>query len=77
MPTLQVEGFEFIFIPTIAPQRYDRWEHYIKVWNAAGGRKAVDVVAVEGSGSAIVTWLIEAKDFRIITNPPNRRISGG
>ena len=70
MPTLRVDGLAFMFRPTIAAQRYDRWHHYIRVWNAAGGRKAVDVVAVEHSRSLILTWLIEAKDFRIITNPP-------
>jgi hypothetical protein len=30
----------------------------------------VDVVAVEGAAPLTTSWLIEAKDFRIITNPP-------
>jgi hypothetical protein len=30
----------------------------------------VDVVAVEGAPNPTTTWLIEAKDFRIITHPP-------
>jgi hypothetical protein len=77
MPTLRVDGFVFLFEPTIAAQRYDKWRHYITAWNAAGGRKAVDVVAVEVSGFRIITWLIEAKDFRIITNPPKPSNIGG
>jgi hypothetical protein len=70
MPTLHVDTFQFTFAPTVAAWRYDTWQHYIAVWNAGGGQKAVDVVAVESPADPVTTWLIEAKDFRIITHPP-------
>lgn len=77
MPALQVDTLQFTFATTVAAQRYDSWQHYTSVWNAAGGQKAVDVVAIESGVRSDVVWLIEAKDFRIITNPPNpSNISG-
>ena len=72
MPTLQVDTFQFTFEPTVAAQNYDTWQHYTAVWNAAGGQKAMDVVAVESPAAPITTWLIEAKDFRVISSPPKR-----
>lgn len=78
MPILQVETLRFDFDATVAAQIYDRWQHYTTVWNAPpGGQKAVDVVAVEGSPPESVAWLIEAKDFRVITNPPKPSNIGG
>jgi hypothetical protein len=77
MPTLQVDTLTFTFTPAVTAQLYDKWQHYTAVWNAPGGRKAVDVVAVEGAAPPTVTWLIEAKDFRIITNPPKGSNIGG
>jgi hypothetical protein len=74
MPALQVDSLHFTFAPSVAAQRYDTWQHYTTVWNAAGGQKGMDVVAIE---NAVVTWLIEAKDFRVITLPPKpSHISG-
>ncbi len=71
MIMLQVDTFVFTFAPTVAAaQIYDTWKHYLQVWNATGGRKAVDIVAVESAVPPVIAWLIEAKDFRIITNPP-------
>jgi hypothetical protein len=70
MPALQVDSLLFTFTPTIAAQRYDTWQHYTTVWNASGGQKGVDVVAVENPAGPATTWMIEAKDFRIITSPP-------
>jgi hypothetical protein len=70
MPALQVDTLLFTFTPTVAAQRYDTWQHYTAVWNASGGQKGVDVVAVENPADPATTWLIEAKDFRTITNPP-------
>lgn len=70
MPTLQVDTLAFDFDPIVAAGIYDQWQHYSAVWNAPpGGQKAVDVVAVGGVPPSTV-WLIEAKDFRVITNPP-------
>ncbi|GAA5146376.1 hypothetical protein GCM10023213_39320 [Prosthecobacter algae] len=78
MPTLQVDTLRFDFDATVAAQIYDQWQHYTAVWNAAtGGQKAVDVVAVEGAPPPSVAWLIEAKDFRVITNPPKPSNIGG
>lgn len=78
MPTLQVDTLRFDFDGTVAAQIYDRWQHYTTVWNAPpGGQKAVDVVAVEGASPAGVTWLIEAKDFRVITDHPKPSNIGG
>ena len=79
MPTLQVDRLTFLFTATVTAQCYDKWQHYSAVWNAAGGQKAVDVVAVEGPVPPTVTWLIEAKDFRIINiaSPPKPSNIGG
>ena len=71
MPTLSVDTLTFAFDPSVSAGIYDQWQHYTAVWNAPpGGQKAVDVVAVEGGPPQSTTWLIEAKDFRVITNPP-------
>jgi len=69
MPTLIVDTFTFNFNSTVTAGNYDQWQHYCVVWNAPGGQKAVDVVAVDGVPPS-AAWLIEAKDFRVITNPP-------
>lgn len=74
---IQVDAFSFDFEPGINADKYDEWAHHCSVLNALpGGRKAVDVVAVEAvvSGAA---WLIEAKDYRIITQPPKPCNLGG
>lgn len=77
MTTLHVDSFQFMFEATVAAQCYDTWQHYTSVWNAAGGQKAVDVVAIESAARPDVVWLIEAKDFRTITVPPKpSNISG-
>jgi hypothetical protein len=77
MASLPVDTLTFDFDPGVTAGNYDKWQHYSVVWNAPpGGQKAVDVVAVDGvpPGTA---WLIEAKDFRVITNPPKpSNISG-
>ena len=70
MPTLLVDSLKFDFDPTVAAQIYDQWQHYTRVWNAPGRQKAVDVVAVDGAPPKSTAWLIEGKDFRVITNPP-------
>jgi hypothetical protein len=71
MPKLQVDTLCFDFDASVKAQAYDKTQHYTTVWNAhPGGQKAVDVVAVEGTPPPSVAWLIEAKDFRVITSPP-------
>ncbi|MCX6879290.1 MAG: hypothetical protein NTW21_36625 [Verrucomicrobia bacterium] len=83
MATLQVDTLKFDFESTVSAQIYDQWQHYSSVWNAPpGGQKAVDVIAVnvvtvEDAPTESTAWLIEAKDFRVITNPPKAsNISG-
>lgn len=77
MTILQVDTLTFDFDPAVRADTYDKWLHHCLVWNAQpGGKKAVDVLAVEGAPPA-TAWLIEAKDFRVITNPPKpSNISG-
>ena len=70
MPTLQVDTFTFVFRPLVSAENYDQWQHHNVVNAAPGGRRAVDVVAVEGVPPQSTAWLIEAKDFRVITRPP-------
>lgn len=70
MPTLLVDTLTFAFDSTVVAERYDQWQHYRLVWSALGGQKAMDVVAIDRPSASSVTWLIEAKDFRIITFPP-------
>lgn len=70
MTILQVGTLQFTFSPAVAAQIYDTWQHYVMVWNRSGGQKAVDLVAVESPAAPTTTWLIEAKDFRVITSPP-------
>jgi hypothetical protein len=79
MVSLQVDTLNFAFTATVADaQIYDRWVHYLTVWNAPPGRKkAVDVVAVEVGTPPGACWMIEGKDFRVITNPPKPSNIGG
>jgi len=79
MVTLPVDTLTFAFTTTIADaQIYDKWVHYTTVWNAPpGGKKAVDVVAVEMGTPPSTCWMIEGKDFRVITNPPKPSNIGG
>ena len=79
MVTLTVDTLTFTFTAVVVDaQIYDKWVHYITVWNAPpGGIKAVDVVAVETGTPPNICWLIEAKDFRVIHNPPKPCNIGG
>jgi hypothetical protein len=78
MTTLQVDTLRFDFAAHVAAQMYDQWQYYTVVWNAApGGQKGMDVVAVEGTPPNSTAWLIEGKDFRVITNPPKSSNIGG
>lgn len=70
MVQVRVDKLFFTFTSGVTAQNYDQWQHYVTFWNARGNRKAVDVVAVQNRGSDAATWLIEAKDYRVITNPP-------
>ena len=71
MTTLQVDNITFDFNSTVTAQIYDQWRHYTAVWQAhVGGQKAVDIVAVAGIPPQSTAWLIEVKDFRVITGTP-------
>ncbi len=70
MPALLVDHLLFEFLPSLAAEKYDEWAHYRSVWNAMGGRRAADVVAVRQQAAPPTAWLIEAKDFRKISQPP-------
>jgi len=73
MPSIPVENLTFAFDAAIDADKYDQWNHYTQVWNThPASQKAVDVVAVETSAAPQVTWMIEAKDFRVAdpTRPP-------
>lgn len=71
MSQLDVDSLIFTFAANVVAHRYDQWHHYRIVFNAPGSKKAVDVVAMENRPAAATAWLIEAKDFRVITSPPN------
>ncbi len=78
MPTVHVDKLPFDFDAAWAADKYDEWDHYTQVFNKPpASQKAMDVVAVETSSDPQVTWLIEAKDFRVITNPPKPSNIGG
>jgi hypothetical protein len=66
MTTLTVENLKFTFYPEIVAEKYDVWQYHRNI--SQHNKKAVDIVAVK-SDSEIV-WLLEVKDFRIISNPP-------
>jgi hypothetical protein len=66
MPSLVVDNLVFDFDNTVVAQLYDKWQH----WASKPGKKKVDVVAFEPVSKPTTTWLIEAKDFRVITSPP-------
>jgi hypothetical protein len=74
MNPVKVENLEFVFDAVINASKYDEWTHYTKVLNKPpASQKAVDVVAVETTDPPEITWLIEAKDFRIIRLTSNSR----
>ena len=68
MPTVPVERIQFSFEPSYAAEKYDDWEHYRA--NVAVLGKAVDIVAIPQLETPAQVWLIEVKDFRVITQPP-------
>ena len=70
MATLQVDNLRFTFKPSIAARKYDDSRHFQESWRLQGQQKAVDVVAMRRQAAPAEVWLIEAKDFRTITNPP-------
>jgi hypothetical protein len=72
MTSLRVEKLVFDFPGTVAAEKYDDWQHVNRDWPDRAGRKKVDLVVVQPASAPLTTWMIEAKDFRIITDPPKR-----
>ena len=68
MTSISVEQLTFIFDPSVAPFQYESRAICVVGWPR--GSKVVDVVAHHLPVPASLTWLIEAKDYRVITNPP-------
>ena len=65
---MRVENLDFTFHASVSPFQYEVGGIVVQGW--PNGTKVVDVVANEVPDPPAVTWLIEAKDFRVITNPP-------
>ena len=68
MTTISVEQLTFTFEPSVVPFQYEKDAVCVAGWPQ--GYKVVDVVAHDLPVPAALTWLIEAKDYRVITNPP-------
>ncbi len=69
MPTLLVDNLRFVFVTNWAAQKYDEWTYYRQALSARP-LKAVDVVAMKIQQAPGIVWLVEAKDFRVVTEPP-------
>lgn len=68
MATLHVDTLDFHFETWIEAQKYDESVHYDAF--RQGGKRAVDVVAVETGANPQLAWLIEAKDYRDLRGQP-------
>lgn len=68
MTSIPVEQLTFTFGASVAPFQYEVAGRCVAGW--PHGSKVVDIVAHDLPAPASLTWLIEAKDFRVITNPP-------
>jgi hypothetical protein len=66
MTSISVERLTFVFDPSVAPFQYEKNSVCVAGWPQ--GFKVVDVVAHDLPVPASLTWLIEAKDYRVITN---------
>jgi hypothetical protein len=68
MTSISVEQLTFTFEPSVVPFQYEKEAVCVAGWPQ--GSKDVDVVAHDLPLPASLTWLIEAKDYRVITDPP-------
>jgi hypothetical protein len=69
MATFRVNNLAFSFRSNIRASKYDDWAHHRAVLMIAG-KKAVDLVAIRRTTPSRVCWLIEAKDFRLLSGAP-------
>ena len=72
MSVLRVESLNFTFETSVSADKYDGWWHVNRDWADRANKKKMDIVAVEPVSAAQTLWMIEAKDFRIITGTPKR-----
>jgi hypothetical protein len=70
-----VEQLSFAFDSSVAPFQYEVAGTCVDGWPK--GAKVVDIVAHDLNTPSDLAWLIEAKDYRIITNPPKPTNLGG
>ncbi len=68
MTSISVEQLTFTFELSVVPFQYEKDAVCVAGWPQ--GSKVVDVVAHDLLVPASLTWLIEAKDYWVITNPP-------
>lgn len=68
MTSISVEQLSFTFDASVVPFQYEVAGVCVAGWPQ--GSRVVDVVAHDLPVPAQCTWLIEAKDYRVITNPP-------
>ncbi|MDE0508424.1 MAG: hypothetical protein OXI17_07285 [Gammaproteobacteria bacterium] len=70
MSQLRVESLNFTFESFVNADKYDEWQHVNMDWADRADKKKMDIVAVEPIPSVRTLWMIEVKDFRIVTDPP-------
>lgn len=70
MSSLRVDSLSFTFETSVSADKYDDWRHVNSDWSDRTDKKKMDVVAVEPVPAVHTLWMIEVKDFRVITNPP-------
>ena len=68
MNTVYVGNIKFLFSPRVSADKYDDWQHVNRFWMKRNTKKIDVIVASIEPGE---TWLLEVKDFRIVTDPPN------
>jgi hypothetical protein len=63
---MKVEALEFEFHETDAAFQYDGYPGLQRHWRG----KVVDVVVNQPAAATRTVWLVEVKDFRVMTQPP-------
>ena len=72
MSVLRVESLSFSFETSVNADKYDDWRHVNRDWADRADKKKMDIVAIETVPAVQILWMIEVKDFRIITGTPKR-----
>lgn len=71
MSALRVDTLNFTFEASVNAEKYDDWRHVNSDWPERADKKKMDVVAVEPVPAVQTLWMIEVKDYRVISSPPN------